>query len=136
MASTRNKNTPGNFCLDNRQNVRIETWQLYKNGANGTAYDTRLPGNGLNPGQLPWNTLSYNPADIESFLFGINSTNLVNPAPALTPELKYLNTAYFCVASCCCECGLCSYSCSPQYQTSHAAETGEEKLKFVIKLFS
>ena len=93
MASTRNKNTPGNYCLYNRQNVRIETWQLYKNGANGTAYDTRLPGNGLNPGQLPWNTLSYNPADIESFLFGINSTNLVNPAPPLTPELKSLQTA-------------------------------------------
>lgn len=93
MASTRNKNTPGNYCLDQRQNVGIESWQIYKNGANGYAYDTRLPGNGLNPGQLPWTTLSHNPADIESFLWGINSTNLVNPAPALTPELKYLNTA-------------------------------------------
>lgn len=93
MASTRNKNTPGNYCLDNRQNVGIESWQLYINGANGTAYDTRLPGNGLNPGQLPWKTLSHNPADIESFLFGINSTNLVNPAGPLTPELKYLQTA-------------------------------------------
>ena len=90
MASTRNKNTPGNYCLDQRQNVGIEDWQLYKNGANGTAYDTKLCGNGLNPGQLPWTTLSRNPADIESFLFGINSTNLVNPAPAFTPELKDL----------------------------------------------
>jgi hypothetical protein len=93
MASTRNKNTPGNYCLDQRQNTGSEAWQLYKNGANGYAYDTRLPGNGLNPGQLPWYTLSHNPADIESFLFGINSTNLVNPAPALTPELKCLQTA-------------------------------------------
>ncbi len=42
MASTRNKNTPGNFCLDHRQNVQIEAWQLYKNGGNGYAYDTRL----------------------------------------------------------------------------------------------
>jgi hypothetical protein len=93
MASTRNKNTPGNYCLDQKQNVGIESWQLYKNGANGLAYDTRLPGNGLNPAQLPWNTLSYNPADIESFLFGINSTNLVQPAELLTPELKCLQTA-------------------------------------------
>jgi len=92
MASTRNKNTPGNYCLDQRQNVGIESWQLYKNGANGYAYDTRLPGNGLNPGQLPWTTLSHNPADIESFLWGINSTNLVNPVGPLTPELKCLNT--------------------------------------------
>jgi len=93
MASTRNKNTPGNYCLDQRQNVGIETWQLYKNGANGTAYDTRLPGRGLNPGQFTFNSFSNNPADIESFLFGINSTNLVQPAPPLTPELKCLQSA-------------------------------------------
>jgi hypothetical protein len=92
MASTRNKNTPGNYCLDQRQNTQTESWQLYTNGANGYAYDTRLAGTGLNPGQLPWSKLSYNPADIESFLFGINSTNLVNPAPPLTPELKCLKS--------------------------------------------
>ena len=93
MASTRNKNTSGNYCLDQKQNTGIETWQLYKNGANGYAYDTRLPGNGLNPGQLPWDTLSHNPVDIETFLFGINSTNLVNPAPVLTPNFKCLQQA-------------------------------------------
>jgi len=93
MASTRNKNTPGNYCLDQKQYTDSSAWTLYANGAYGQAYDTRLAGNGLNPGQLPWTTLSYNPADIESFLFGINSTNLVNPAPCLTPELKCLKTA-------------------------------------------
>jgi hypothetical protein len=93
MASTRNKNTPGNFCLDHRQNVQIESWQLYKNGAGGYAYETNLAGRGFNQGHMPWNTLSHNPADIESFLFGINSTNLVNPAPPLRPELKCLQSA-------------------------------------------
>ena len=93
MASTRNKNTPGNYCLDQKQYTDNSAWTLYANGAHGQAYDTRLAGNGLNPGQLPWTTLSYNPADIESFLFGINSTNLVNPAPCLTPELKCLKMA-------------------------------------------
>jgi len=93
MASTRNKNTKGNYCLDQRQNTGSEAWQLYHNGANGYAYDTKLPGNGLNPGRFPWYTLSHNPADIESFLFGINSTNLVNPAPPLTPELTCLKSA-------------------------------------------
>jgi hypothetical protein len=92
MASTRNKNTPGNYCLDQRQNVQSEQWQLYANGGNGCPYDVKLAGNGLNPGQVCYNTLSYNPCDIESFLFGINSTNLVNPAPALTPKLKCLDT--------------------------------------------
>jgi len=93
MASTRNKNTPGNYCLDQKQYTDSSAWTLYANGANGEAYDTRLAGNGLNPGQLPWTTMSYNSADIESFLFGINSTNLVNPAPCLTPEIKYLKMA-------------------------------------------
>ena len=51
----------------------------------------RLAGNGLNPGQLPWTTLSYNSADIESFLFGINATNLVNPAPCFVPEIAQLD---------------------------------------------
>ena len=34
--------------------------------------------------------LSYNPIDIESSLFGINSTNLVNPQPPVKPEIKVL----------------------------------------------
>jgi hypothetical protein len=92
MASTRNKNTPGNYCLDQRQFIQMQDWSLYENSSHGQAYDTKLAGTGLNPGQLPWTTLSHNPADIESFLFGINSTNLVNPAPCLTPELKCLGS--------------------------------------------
>jgi hypothetical protein len=93
MASTRNKNTPGNYSLSQKQNSGIEDWKFYKHGAHGLAYDTKLPGNGLNPGQIPWNQLSNNAVDIETFLFGIGSTNLVNPIQPLTPELKYLNTA-------------------------------------------
>jgi hypothetical protein len=93
MASTRNKNTPGNYRLDQRQNTQTESWRLYVNSAHGYAYDTKLAGTGFNPGQLPWDTLSSNAPDIESFLFGINSTNLVNPTPCLTPELKYLESA-------------------------------------------
>lgn len=93
MASTRNKNTPGNYCQDQRQNTQTESWQLYANGANGLAYDTRLAGVGLNQGQMPWSTLSHNPVDIETFLFGIGSTNLVNPVKPLTPELKCLKSA-------------------------------------------
>ena len=93
MASTRNKNTPGNYCLEERQYSDARQYTIYKHSAYGEAVYTRLAGNGLTPGQLPWNTLSYNAPDIESFLFGINSTNLVNPAPSLRPELKELKTA-------------------------------------------
>jgi len=90
MASTRNRNTPGNYCLEQREYLNSATYTLYPNSQYGAAYNTRLPGNGLLAGQIPGNKLSYNAADTESFLFGINSTNLVNPAPVFVPELKEL----------------------------------------------
>jgi hypothetical protein len=93
MASTRNKNTPGNYCLEQSQYKHSENYKLYPHSQYGSAYNTRLPGNGLLPAQIPWNNLSYNAPDIESFLLGINSTNLVNPAPCFTPELKQLDSA-------------------------------------------
>lgn len=92
MASTRNKNTPGNYCLEQNEYKQSEVYTLYKNSQYGEAYDTKWAGNGLNPGQVPWNKLSYNAPDIESFLFGVNSTNLVKKAPCFTPELKHLKS--------------------------------------------
>jgi hypothetical protein len=93
MASTRNKNTPGNYCLEQRQFGQSSNYTLYPNSQYGAAYNTELPGVGLLPAQIPWNKLSYNPADTESFLFGINSTNLVNPAPCFVPEIAKLRSA-------------------------------------------
>jgi hypothetical protein len=93
MASTRNKNTPGNYSLEQREYRQSENYTLYANSQYGAAYNTRLPGNGLLPAQIPWNKLSHNAADTESFLFGINSTNLVNPAPCFTPEIAQLSSA-------------------------------------------
>ena len=91
MASTRNRNTPGNFCLEQREHKQSENYTLYANSQYGAAFNTRLPGNGLMPAQIPWNKLSYNAADTESFLFVINSTNLVNPAPCFIPEIAQLS---------------------------------------------
>lgn len=94
MASTRNKNTLGNYANEQRQYSQGENYVLYENSQYGTAYDTKLPGNGLLAGQLPCNTLSHNAMDTESFLFGINSTNLVKPAPCFVPEIKRLETTH------------------------------------------
>lgn len=93
MASTRNKNTPSDYCQQQLSYNLARNNTLYKHSSHGEAYDTRWAGNGLNPGQLPANTMSHNSMDIESFLFGINSTNLVNPQPCLTPEIKQLSNA-------------------------------------------
>jgi hypothetical protein len=93
MASTRNRNTPGNYNLEQREYQQSQIYTLYPNSQYGAAYNTKLPGNGLLPAQIPWNKLSYNAPDTESFLFGINSTNLVNPAPCFVPEIVKLNSA-------------------------------------------
>ena len=90
MASTRNRNTQGNYNLEQKEFKQTESYTLYPNSQYGSAYNTRLPGNGLMPAQIPWNKLSYNAADTESFLFGINSTNLVAPAPCFVPEITKL----------------------------------------------
>jgi hypothetical protein len=95
MASTRNINTRLNYNLQQQHYRHSENYTLYPNSQYGEAYFTRLPGDGVNPGQLPRDQLSRNPVEIESFLFGINSTNLVNPEPPLTPELKRLEIANF-----------------------------------------
>ena len=92
MASTRNRNTPGNYSLEQKEYKQFEKYTLYPNSQYGAAYNTRLPGNGLNPAQIPWNKMSYNAPDIESFLLGINSTNLVNPAPCFVPELAKIDS--------------------------------------------
>lgn len=93
MASTRNNNTPGNYCLQQRSYQESRNYLINANSPHAAAHCTKLPGNGLLPGQVPWNQLSYNAVDIKSFLYGINSTNLVNPEPCLTPELKKLEMA-------------------------------------------
>jgi len=92
MASTRNRNTPINYNLEQRTHKNSEQYTLYENSQYGAAYNTRLAGNGLMPAQVPWNKLSYNAPDIESFLFGIGSTNLVTPAPILVPELAKIDS--------------------------------------------
>ena len=92
MASTRNKNTAINYQQEIGHYQSAHRNVMYAHASHGSAYDTKWAGNGLNPGQMPWTTLSHNPADIESFLFGINSTNLVNPAPPLRPELTCLKS--------------------------------------------
>ena len=69
MASTRNRNTPGNYSLEQREFKQSETYTLYPNSQYGAAYNTRMPGNGLLPAQIPWNKLSYNAADTESIFF-------------------------------------------------------------------
>ena len=92
MASTRNKNTPQNYRMEMKQFENAKEWNLYEHSSHGTAYKTNLPGLGFGLVQFPQTAMSYNAIDTESFLYGINSTNLVNPVLEFTPETKTLET--------------------------------------------
>lgn len=93
MASTRNINNKNEYCLFKRQNEHIMDNRLYKHRR--IAYDNAIPCAGINLGQVPNTVLSYNPTDIESRLYGINSTNLVNPQGNFTPRLKSQKSVAF-----------------------------------------
>jgi hypothetical protein len=91
MASTRNINYPGNYCLEQKQHTDSAGYTLYPYSQYGSAYKTSMPGNGICPGQIPGSNLSNNSVEIESFLFGINSTNLVTlKKPSIVPDFKCL----------------------------------------------
>jgi hypothetical protein len=90
MASTRNKNTRGNYALDQRQIKQADEYLM--NREYSISYNTSLPGNGLLVGQIPREKMASNYVQIESYLLGVGSTNLVNPEAPLVPELKKLDT--------------------------------------------
>jgi hypothetical protein len=87
MASTRNNNTPGDYCQQQLAYRQTLDYELYKNGYQGRAYSNAIPCLGITPSHMPNTAFSKNAVEIESALFGINSTNLVNPQKPITPEL-------------------------------------------------
>jgi hypothetical protein len=94
MASTRNKNTKEDYLLEQNMNKGRESYIHFINSSSGKAYDNKLFLFGSNPSKLPRETLSRNPVDTESQLFGIGSTNLVvekQPIKPLPNKLDYVS---------------------------------------------
>ena len=80
MTSTRFNNSKGEYCLEQSSNRKITDINTNRTSL---LSDKSLPGLGVNYGKFGIdynnNFLVNNPADVESSLFGIGSTNLVNP---------------------------------------------------------
>lgn len=96
MASTRNINTCGDYKIQQKAFERNLQEVTYKYGAGGIAYSPALPcGGSAPPSLMNYHSLANNPVDIESSLYGINSTNLVNPQPPVYPQLKTLRNVQF-----------------------------------------
>lgn len=90
MASTRNRNTPGNYKLEKDMNInqcKFNTYEPY-----GTPKISYHPGDGLMPAKTSRDILASNACDVESNLFGIGSTNLEKPMPNFNPQLKEIKS--------------------------------------------
>jgi len=90
MASTRSKNTPGDYQLEQKSIIQQLDYNTYR--SYGVPMATYLPGNNILTGRIAPENLSSNACDIESQLRGIGSTNLVNPQPEVVPEIKQLQS--------------------------------------------
>jgi len=87
MASTINKNTLGNYELEQIALKKQNDYYLFSNAANGCSYQTHYPGNGLLPARIAPQANTQYSCDIESMLYGIASSNLVSCRPSVYGSL-------------------------------------------------
>ena len=95
MASTRDINSKGNYCLEQKAIETTRSNLAFYNGPNGHAFDPAFP-ELYRQGYMPADNFSFNPTDIESQLFGIGSTNLIETKPITVPQFKTpTNVSFF-----------------------------------------
>ena len=92
MASTRNLNMRAEYALEQNINDNSNKYNINKYGR---SYRDANPTQNVNHGSMARDALSSNPVDIETQLFGIGSTNLVNPKTPVRPGLKVLPEVHF-----------------------------------------
>jgi hypothetical protein len=85
MSSTRDKNAPGNYKLEQAGNKLGSNYRVNEFGRPVVSYH---PGDGLLPAKTARTEMASNACDIESMLFGIGSSDLVNSRPVIQPALK------------------------------------------------
>ena len=94
MASTRDINSKGNYTLEQEQLKNTRNNITYYNAPNGHAAEPAYA-ESYRQGYMPADNFSFNSIDIESSLFGIGSSNLVNPKEQTVPQFKVLPTVSF-----------------------------------------
>jgi hypothetical protein len=91
MTSTRNKNTKGDYVLEQKAYSLVEDYSLYQHSASGPSYKSAIPEIGYTPSKMSRDEFSSNAIDIESELRGIGTTNLVNSYSKVIPDYKTLH---------------------------------------------
>jgi hypothetical protein len=95
MSFTNNKNFIGNYDLEQSALKKQEEYLLFRNASNGVATSTYFPGNGLLQGRVAPLPLTDFSCDIESFLYGIGSSNLVKERTNIYNNLDIKKEAEF-----------------------------------------
>ena len=93
MASTRNINNRSDYKMEQKMNNQGSSYVL--NPDRLFAHKNAYPCFGTNTGHMPLTNLDYNGIDVESSLFGINSTNLVTPQKEVYAQPKQLQNVQF-----------------------------------------
>tara|TARA_Y100000813_G_C23971629_1_gene262176 strand:+ start:181 stop:564 length:384 start_codon:yes stop_codon:yes gene_type:complete len=99
MEATQMKNLSRNYCLEKQINEKHFNYNFFK--YKKVAYNNALPNLGINGGHMIngyyHNVLSNNTCDIESTLYGIRSSDLVNGPfhKTISPDLNKLNCVSF-----------------------------------------
>ena len=92
MSSTRDRNNPSNYELEQQALKKQADYLTYIHSSSGKPLKTRFPGNGLLTGRIAASELSANACDIESFLYGIGTTNLVKSKPPPVGQIRELES--------------------------------------------
>jgi hypothetical protein len=90
MTSTRNKNSKGDYVLEQKAYSLVRNYNQYENSSSGSPYNPAIPELGYTPSKMSCDEWSSNAIDIESELRGIGTTNLVNNYEKVVPEYKSL----------------------------------------------
>jgi|TARA_B100001996_G_C18170993_1_gene404452 hypothetical protein len=93
MASTRNNNTKSDYDLQQSRFNKTRDYSIPSRG--NTVINVSYPTFGINYQRAPAIQLSNNSTDLESDLFGIGSTNLVNPRKPYKEDMKSINETKF-----------------------------------------
>jgi hypothetical protein len=96
MASTRDKNSTGNYSLEQYALQKQAYWLTYENASSGRASQTMFAGNGLLGPRIANKELANNACDVESFLYGIGTSNLVKPFDKPIAQIKVLPSLNVC----------------------------------------
>ena len=86
MASTRNRNTPLDYNLEKKNNNLQQQHNLYSSAGRPTS--ECMPAIGYTPSHMAREALSNNSIDIESSLYGIGASNLVEPCEPVNPSIR------------------------------------------------